>query len=72
MAETKRRIEIIDSGWVSVALSLVTIAAAKGAKAGHSLHQVLHRVKKCIPCLRGLRMQGGPGTLIMVLREGES
>ena len=72
MAENKRRIGIIDSGWVSVALSLVTIAAAKGAKAGHSLHQVLHRVKKCIPCLRGLGMQGGPGILIMVLREGES
>ena len=72
MAETKRRIEIIDSGLVGVALSLVTIAAAKGAKAGHSLHQVLHRVKKCIPCLRGLRMQDGPGNLIMVLREGES
>ncbi|MBC8512696.1 MAG: DegV family protein, partial [Dehalococcoidia bacterium] len=46
MAETKRRIEIINSGSVSVSLSLVAIAAAKGAKAGKSLHQVLHRVKE--------------------------
>lgn len=71
MAETKRRIEIIDSGWASVALSLVAIVAAKRAKVGNSLHQVLHRVKKCIPCLRGLGVQGCPGTLIMALKEGE-
>ena len=54
LAETKCRIEIVDSEWVTMALGLVTIAAAKTAQAGESLQQVLEEVKKSIPRVRVL------------------
>lgn len=52
LAETKCRIEVVDSELVTMALGLVTIAAAEAAKAGESLPQVLDGVKKSVPRIR--------------------
>jgi len=54
LAETRCRIEVVDSEWVTMALGLVTMAAAEAAQAGESLQQVLEEVKKSVPRVRVL------------------
>ena len=46
--ETRCQIEVVDSQWVSMALELITRAAAKAAEAGESLNQVLNSVQQDI------------------------
>jgi len=54
LAGTRCQIEVVDSQWVTMALGLVTMAAAKAAQAGEDLHQVLEEVKSSIPRIRVL------------------
>lgn len=54
LAGTRCQIEVVDSQWVTMALGLVTMVAAKAAQAGENLHQVLEEIKVSIPCMRVL------------------
>lgn len=48
------RIEVIDSEGVSMWIGLVVLAAARAAKAGYQLHQVVQTVQKTIQQMRAL------------------
>jgi DegV family protein with EDD domain len=50
------RIEVVDSRGVTMWQGLVAIAAAKAAKAGHSLHQVVNEAHETIKQLRALAL----------------
>ena len=52
--ETGCRIEVVDSQWVTMALGLITMAAAGAAQAGQNMHQVLEGVQKSITRVRVL------------------
>ncbi len=54
LAGTRCQIEVVDSQWVTMALGLVTMVAAKAAQAGENLHQVLEEIKVSILCMRVL------------------
>jgi len=54
LAGTSCQIEVVDSQWVTMALGLVTIAAAKAAQAGESLNRVLEEAKTSISRIRVL------------------
>ena len=54
LAGTRCQIEVVDSQWVTMALGLITMAAAKAAQAGGSLHQVLEEAKTSISRIRVL------------------
>jgi DegV family protein with EDD domain len=49
LAETRCPIEVIDSSSVSMGLGLITMTAARLAKAGEKLTQVMEEVKETIP-----------------------
>ena len=49
LMKKKCRIEVIDSGWALMAEGLIVITAAKAAKAGTSLDEVLALVRNNIP-----------------------
>jgi DegV family protein with EDD domain len=48
----KCRIEVIDSQWVSMALGLIDIMAAKKAQAGERLDEIIERVRLSIPRIK--------------------
>jgi len=48
LAGTRCQIEVVDSQWVTMALGLVAMAAAKAAQAGEDLHQVMEEAKTSI------------------------
>ena len=50
------RIEVVDSGGVTMWQGLIAIAAAKAAEAGHSLHQVVNKAHETITQLRVLAL----------------
>jgi len=52
LMKTGRRIEVIDSLSVSMGLGLITMAAARLAKAGASLPEVMDEVRQVIPRIR--------------------
>jgi len=54
LVETGRHIEVVDSFSVSMGLGLITIAAARLAKAGESLQVVMEEIKQAIPNIRML------------------
>jgi len=54
--KTGYHIEVIDSEGVSMWLGLVVLAAARAAKAGYQLHQVVKTVQKTIQQMRALAL----------------
>ena len=52
IANTKCRIEVIDSRFVTLALGLVTIAAAKAANAGAGMQSIIDQVNEIIPRIK--------------------
>ncbi len=52
MAEAGCHIEIVDSFSVSMGLGLITMAAARLAKAGENLQVVMEEIRQAIPCIR--------------------
>jgi DegV family protein with EDD domain len=50
--ENNCRVEVIDSNSVSVGLSLVVIAAARAAREGKNLNQIIELVQRMIPRIR--------------------
>ena len=49
LGEAKCRVEVVDSQWTTMALGLIAIAAAKLAKAGMNLHDVVSEASNSIP-----------------------
>ena len=45
-------VEIIDSRFVTIALGLITIAAARAAQAGKDMQEIVARVNALVPCMR--------------------
>ncbi len=60
-------IEIIDSRLVTMALVLITIAAARAARAGKSIQEIVDHVNSLIPCMR---VYGLLDTLKYVMKGG--
>lgn len=54
--KTGYRIEVMDSEGVSMWLGLVVLAAARAAKAGYQLHQVVETIQKTIQQIRALAL----------------
>ena len=61
------RIEVIDSKGVTMWQGLVAVAAAKAAEAGHSLDQVVDRVREAIGQMRALALLD---TVIYIVKGG--
>lgn len=66
-AKINCRIEVIDSKLATIALGLVAVAAAKAARAGQSMQNILDNVSHTIPAIRVLGMLD---TLKYALRGG--
>jgi len=60
-------VEIIDSRFVTIALGLITIAAARAARAGKGMQEIVAQVNALIPCMR---VYGILYTLKYVMRGG--
>lgn len=60
-------VEIIDSRFVTIALGLITIAAARAAKTGRGMQEIVAQVNALIPCMR---VYGILDTLKYVLKGG--
>ncbi len=60
-------VEIIDSRLVTIALGLITIAAAGAAQAGKSMQEIVAQVNALIPCMR---VYGLLDTLKYVMKGG--
>jgi DegV family protein with EDD domain len=67
MLEDKCRIEVVDSRYVSVGLSLVTIAAARAAQAGQNMQEIVETCSRIIPAIK---LMGLLDTLKYVARGG--
>jgi len=60
-------VEIIDSRFVTIALGLITIAAARAAQAGKDMRQIVVQVNALVPCMR---VYGILDTLKYVMKGG--
>ena len=60
-------VEIIDSRFVTIALGLITIAAARAARAGKGMQEIVAQVNALIPCMR---VYGILDTLKYVMKGG--
>jgi len=60
-------VEIIDSRFVTIALGLITIAAARAAQAGKDMQEIVARVNALVPCMR---VYGILDTLKYVMKGG--
>jgi len=60
-------VEIIDSRFVTIALGLITIAAARAARAGKDMQEIVAQVNGLIPCVR---VYGILDTLKYVMKGG--
>ena len=65
--EGNRRIEVVDSRLVTIALGLAAIAAARAAKAGQGIQEILEHISRLIP---SIRVFGMLDTLKYVARGG--
>lgn len=60
-------VEIIDSRFVTIALGLITIAAARAAQAGKGMQEIVAQVNALVPCMR---VYGILDTLKYVMKGG--
>jgi len=60
-------VEVIDSRFVTIALGLITIAAARAAQAGKDMQEIVAQVNDLIPCVR---VYGILDTLKYVMKGG--
>jgi DegV family protein with EDD domain len=60
-------VEIIDSRFVTIALGLITIAAARAAQAGKDMQEIVVQVNALVPCMR---VYGILDTLKYVMKGG--
>jgi DegV family protein with EDD domain len=60
-------VEVIDSRFVTIALGLITIAAARAAQAGKGMQETVAQVNELIPCMR---VYGILDTLKYVMKGG--
>lgn len=60
-------VEIVDSRFVTIALGLITIAAARAARAGRDMQEIVAEVNTLIPCMR---VYGILDTLKYVMKGG--
>ena len=60
-------VEVIDSKFVTIALGLITIAAARAARAGEGMQEIVAQVNALIPCMR---VYGILDTLKYVMKGG--
>lgn len=60
-------VEVIDSRFVTIALGLITIAAARAARAGKDMQEIVAQVNGLIPCVR---VYGILDTLKYVMKGG--
>lgn len=67
LGEGSCRIEVVDSRLVTLALGLVSIAAARAARAGQSIQEILDYIGRLIP---SIRVFGMLDTLKYVARSG--
>jgi DegV family protein with EDD domain len=60
-------VEVIDSRFVTIALGLITIAAARAAQAGKDMQEIVAQVNALVPCMR---VYGILDTLKYVMKGG--
>lgn len=67
MANKGCPVEVIDSRFVTIALGLITIGAARAAKAGKDMQEIVDQVNALVPCMR---VYGILDTLKYVMKGG--